>query len=174
MALQSNIQLFIGGVSIKAFKKLHLQQEIDTHHSLEILCRRDVLEKTSDADTNESNDFLGQTILLSVTSLDAVDTYKELKFKGIITEVKVTNGFYREVGDSVLIKAQSNSILTDDGPHYASFSDESLASILSTVFQKYDRSKLQTLISPRSDDALHYCVQQGESSFEFASRLSAQ
>jgi len=174
MALQSNIQLFIGGVSIKAFKKLTLQQEIDAHHSLEILCRRDVLEDISTEDQNESNDFLGQTIIFSVTSLDRVDSYKELKFKGIVTEVKVTNGFHREIGDSILIKAKSNSVLTDDGPHYTSYSDENLEAILSDTFQKYDRSKLNTIISPKIKNSLHYCVQQKESSFEFASRLATQ
>ncbi|WP_378172703.1 type VI secretion system Vgr family protein [Aquimarina sp. SS2-1] len=174
MALQSNIQLFIGGISITAFKELTLQQEIDNHHTLELLCRKDVLENISDQNEEESNDFLGQTIILSVTPLDVVDVYKELKFNGVVTEVKVTNGFHQSMGDSILIKAKSNSILTDDGPHYASFSDENLESILSSVFQKYDRSKLNTTISTRYNDALHYCVQQGESSFEFASRLSAQ
>ncbi|WP_299223471.1 type VI secretion system Vgr family protein [uncultured Aquimarina sp.] len=174
MALQSNIQLFIGGVSIKAFKELTLKQEIDDHHTLEILCRRDVLEKKSDLNEDESNDFLGQTIILSVSSLDSLDIYKELKFNGVVAEVKVTNGFHQSMGDSILIKAKSNSILTDDGPHYASFSDENLESILTSVFQKYDRSKLNTTVSTRSNDALHYCVQNGESSFEFASRLSAQ
>ncbi|WP_299261476.1 type VI secretion system Vgr family protein [uncultured Aquimarina sp.] len=174
MALQSNIQLFIGGVSIKAFKELTLKQEIDNHHTLEILCRRDVLEKISDLNEEKSNDFLGQTIILSITSLDTLDIYKELKFNGVVTEVKVTNGFHQSMGDSILIKAKSNSILTDDGPHYASFSDKNLESILTSVFQKYDRSKLSTTVSTRSNDDLHYCVQNGESSFEFASRLSAQ
>ncbi|MFD2562673.1 type VI secretion system Vgr family protein [Aquimarina rubra] len=174
MALQSNIQLFIGGISIKAFKGLTLQQEIDNHHTLELLCRKDVLENISDQNDDQSNDFLGQTIILSISSLDAIDLYKELKFNGVVTEVKVTNGFHQSMGDSILIRAKSNSILTDDGPHYASFSDENLESILSNVFQKYDRSKLNTILSTRSDSSLHYCVQQGESSFEFASRLSAQ
>ncbi|SEM29549.1 Rhs element Vgr protein [Aquimarina amphilecti] len=174
MALQSNIQIFIGGVSIKAFKKLTLKQEIDDHHSLEILCRKDVLEKVSDLYEDESNDFLGQTIILSISSLDSVNVYKELKFNGVVTEVKVTNGFHQSMGDSILIKAKSNSILTDDGPHYASFSDENLTSILTDVFQKYDRSKLNTTITTRFNNPLHYCVQQGESSFQFASRLSAQ
>ncbi|WP_299443243.1 type VI secretion system Vgr family protein [uncultured Aquimarina sp.] len=174
MALQSNIQLFIGGVSIKAFKELSLQQEIDDHHTLEILCRRDVLEKVSDLSQDESNDFLGQTIILSVSSIDTIDVYKELKFNGVVTEIKVTNGFHQSMGDSILIKAKSNSILTDDGPHYASFNDENLESILTNVFQKYDRSKLNTTITTRTKNNLHYCVQHEESSFEFASRLSAQ
>ncbi|WP_405207068.1 type VI secretion system Vgr family protein [Aquimarina sp. LLG6339-5] len=174
MALQSNIQIFIGGVSIKAFKKLTLKQEIDDHHTLEILCRKDVLEKVSDLYEDESNDFLGQTIIISISSLDSVNVYKELKFNGVVTEVKVTNGFHQSMGDSILINAKSNSILTDDGPHYASFSDENLTSILTDVFQKYDRSKLNTTITTRFNNPLHYCVQQGESSFQFASRLSAQ
>ncbi|WP_108805547.1 type VI secretion system Vgr family protein [Aquimarina sp. Aq107] len=174
MALQSNIQIFIGGVSIKAYKKLTLKQEIDDHHTLEILCRKDVLEKVSDLYEDESNDFLGQTIILSISSLDSVNVYKELKFNGVVTEVKVTNGFHQSMGDSILINAKSNSILTDDGPHYASFSDENLSSILTGVFQKYDRSKLNTSITTRFNSPLHYCVQQGESSFQFASRLSAQ
>lgn len=174
MALQSKIQLFIGGFCIKAFKKLTLQQEIDDHHTIELLCRRDVLENASNLDEEVSNDFLGQTITLTISSLDTVDIYKELKFKGIVTEIKLTNGFHQSTGDSILIKAKSNSILTDDGPNYTSFSDENLESILTQSFQQYDRSKLNTSIKTRSKDTLHYCVQNGESSFEFASRLSKQ
>ena len=122
MALQSNIQLSIGGIPIKAFKELKLQQEIDAHHTLEILCRRDVLEDISNNNNNDSNDFLGQSLILTISSVDSINTYKELKFSAVVTEVKVTNGFYQTNGDSILIKAMSGSILTDDGPNYASFS----------------------------------------------------
>ncbi|MBQ4822422.1 phage baseplate assembly protein V [Aquimarina sp. MMG016] len=174
MALQSNVKIYVGSTPIDAFKDLKLYQEIDAHQTLEITCRTDVLENISDKNNDESNDFLGQTITLMISSLDTINIYKELKFKGVVTEVKTTNGFHRQMGDSILIKAKSNSILTDDGPHYASYSDADLGSILSDVFQKYDRSKLTTEINPKFNDNLHYCVQQGESSFEYASRLATQ
>ncbi|GAA4107073.1 phage baseplate assembly protein V [Aquimarina addita] len=174
MALQSNIQIYIGGSLIGAFKELTLDQEIDMHHNLRLVCRRDVLERISKNSEDESKDLLGQTIQVSVSSLKAVSGYAELKFNGIVTEVKSTKGFLNQTGDLIVITANSNSILTDDGPHYASYSDVDLVSILNTVFQKYDRSKLSTVIQPKLSSSLHYSVQNGESSYGYASRLASQ
>lgn len=174
MALQSNIQFFIGGSCIHAFKELSLHQEIDAHHILTLMCRRDVLERISNEPEDESKDLLGQTIQLSVSSLNAIHGYEDLRFNGIVTEIKSTKGFLNQTGDLIVITANSNSILTDDGPHYASYSDVDLVSILNTVFQKYDRSKLSTIIKPQLTSPLHYSVQNGESSYQYASRLAAQ
>ncbi|MFD0860711.1 type VI secretion system Vgr family protein [Sungkyunkwania multivorans] len=174
MALQSNVQIYIGGSQIPAFTNLILDQEIDAHHTFELVCRRDVLEQHQNDLNDESNDYLGKIFVLTISSLDTINAYKELKFKGIVTEVTSTRGFLYQGGDFITITGKSCSILADDGPHFASFSDADLASILDSSFQPYDRSKLKSTVAPRFTHPLHYCVQNGESSFQFASRLAAQ
>lgn len=174
MALQSNTQIFIGSIPIYAYKHLMLHQEIDAHHSLELVCRMDVLENISGDIASQTKDFLGETITIKITSIDVVATYKELEFKGIVTSVNNTKGFYQQNGDLVSIKAHSCSIITDDGPHYDSHNDVGLSEILDKTFRGYDQSILATSFNPQNSDTLHYSVQHNESAFEYASRLAAQ
>ncbi len=174
MALHSSIQLFIGEIEILAFKRIEILQEIGTHHNIELTCRRDVLEYVgSDMDKNSQN-FLGQTVLISVSSIEALSGYHDLELKGVITSVESIKGFSGDAEDTIVIRAKSTSIITDDGPHYNSFSDMDLKSILKQVFQKYDQSKLTTAIQPRLTQALHYSVQNGESAYQYVNRLAIQ
>ncbi len=178
MKLHTDIKISIDGTQIKALKELKLHQEIDAHHTIELICRRDVLEKKSDKYNRDSEDMLGQTLLLTISLLEedsSASIYsKNLKFKGIVTNITNEKGFYKGTGDLVIISAKSTSILTDDGPHNASYSDIDLNTMLRKVFQKYDRSALRTSINARRSDILPYCVQNGESSYQYASRLAAQ
>ncbi|MBQ4818693.1 phage baseplate assembly protein V [Aquimarina sp. MMG016] len=174
MALQSNTQIFIEGNPIHAYKRLTLHQEINSHHTLELVCRMDVLEKTSGEVASESKNFLGKIITLKVSSLDGASGYKELEFKGIVTSVNNTKGFHQQGGDLISIKAHSPSIIADDGPHYDSHSDVGLSEILNKTFQGYDQSKLETSFSPQNKETLHYSVQHNESAYKYASRLAAQ
>lgn len=174
MALQSNIQIYIGGNQITAFKELSLYQGLAQHHMLELVCRMDVLEELSGEIASESRNFLGEIITLQVTTLDTLEGYKELEFKGVVTGVNNTKAFHQGGGDLVIIKAQSATVLADDGPHYTSYNDMGLAEILDQTFQGYDQSKLETNFSPQYNDPLHYSVQQQESAWQYASRLAAQ
>lgn len=175
MALQSNTTIFISEFEITAFKKITLQQNIDAHHTLDLECRMDVLEDLSLTLGESSKHFLGETITLQTQSLDDFGGYKSLEFKGIVTRVKTVKGHESgEGGDSIIIKAQSPTFISDDGPHYASYNDVTLSEIIEKTFQEYDKSKLELLIKPKNNSALHYCVQHKESSFQFASRLAAQ
>jgi len=97
MALQSNIQIYIGGNAIHAFKRLTLHQEIDSHHLLELVCRMDVLEEISVEIASESRNFLGEIVTVQVTTLDNLEGYKELEFKGVVTSVNNTKAFHQGV-----------------------------------------------------------------------------
>ncbi|WP_343765321.1 contractile injection system protein, VgrG/Pvc8 family, partial [Gangjinia marincola] len=174
MALQSNTRVFIGGNPIHAFKRLMLRQDLDAHHYLELVCRMDVLEKASAELAEESRNFLGELLTVKVESLTDFQDYKTLEFKGVVTAVNSTKGFHAHQGDLVTIKAQSCSILADDGPHYASFNDVGLEDILHQTFQGYDQGKLELSLQPVYSEALHYSVQQHESAYQYASRLAAQ
>ena len=174
MALQSNTSIFIAGKEITAFKRIMLQQQIDAHHILEIVCRMDVLEDLTQELGESSKNFLGELVTIEITSHNNVESYMPLNFKGIVTQVKTIKGHEASEGDSVVIKAQSPTFIADDGAHYASFSDVSISEILDNTFRDYDTSKLELLIQPANDVTLHYSVQHNESAYNFASRLAAQ
>lgn len=174
MAIQTTTQISIGGTPIQAYKKLSIQQDLSDHHRFELTCRVDVLEKLSEELASETRNFLGETIIVQVDSLGGFSGYKELEFKGVVTEINTSKGYHTKDGDLTIIKGYGASILADDGPHFASHNDVSLAEILEVTFQGYDQSKLETKFSPDFSDSLHYSVRAGESSFEYARRLAAQ
>jgi len=174
MALQSKTNIYINGKEIKAFKRLMLNQQLDSHHVMELVCRMDVLEDLSQTLGESSKNYLGETIALQITSLDAYTGYKALEFKGIVTQVKTVKGHEASSGDTIVIKAQSPTFIADDGPNYASFNDTNLSDILNKTFSGYDKSKLDVLIQPNNNSSLHYSVQHNESAYDYASRLAAQ
>ncbi|WP_298320663.1 phage baseplate assembly protein V [uncultured Aquimarina sp.] len=174
MALQSTTQIFIGGSPINAYKRLMLHQEIDAHHILELVCRMDVLENITGDIASQTKNYLGQIITVQISSLGTLSGYREFEFKGVVTSVNSTMGFHQQNGDLVTIKAHSCSIIADDGPHYNSFNDVDLATILDETFKGYDQSKLETIFNPSGSDNIHYSVQHKESAFQYTSRLAAQ
>uniref|UniRef100_UPI000CDE6C25 type VI secretion system Vgr family protein n=1 Tax=Aquimarina sp. I32.4 TaxID=2053903 RepID=UPI000CDE6C25 len=87
--------------------------------------------------------------------------------------VETVKGFEESQGDLICIKAKSASILADNFPHYASYSEVGLSDILQDTFQGYDLGKLETNFAPTNSSTIHYSVQHNESDFAYASRLSA-
>ncbi|WP_027392106.1 type VI secretion system Vgr family protein [Aquimarina latercula] len=174
MALQSKLDIYIGDTPITSFKKFSLRQKITEHHDFELICRTDVLEQLSGEMVSQTKNFLGESFVVQIKPLGFIGGYKELAFKGIVTSVNSTKGFQNSTGDSVVISGKSSSIIADDGPHYASHNDVPLSDILQKTFQGYDISMLALSFDPTKTDALHYSVQQNESSYEYATRLAAQ
>ncbi len=173
MALQSTTQIFISGTPINSYVSLQLKQELSAHHELELVCRADVVEKLSEELIGESKEYLGGIITVQISSTTDLGAYKELEFKGVVTQVKARKGFHNKTGDLVTIVAKSTSILSEDGNHYASFNDVSLSEILDHTFQGYDKGRLETNFTPVSSDTIHYSVQHNQSAFSYASRLAA-
>ncbi|TPN82967.1 type VI secretion system Vgr family protein [Aquimarina algicola] len=173
MALETTTQIFISGTPIRSYKSIKLNQEISSHHDLTLVCRADVVEGLSDDMIGESKDHLGATITVRVSPALNIGSYRELEFKGIIIKVEGAKGSEYGKSDMVIFHAKSTSILSDDGAHYASFTDVGLAEILEDTFSEYDRGKLETRFSPTSSDTVHYAVQHNQSAFDFAGRLAA-
>ncbi|WP_108866402.1 type VI secretion system Vgr family protein [Aquimarina aquimarini] len=174
MALQSKLEIYIGETAITCFKKFTLNQKIDDHHHFELICRVDTIENPRSEIAIESKSFLNEIFIIQVSSVDFTEEYKELEFKGVVTSVNIAKGFHQSQGDIITISGEGACIITDDGSHYASYTDSSLSDILQDVFMGYDRSKLAMDITPRNNSPLHYCVQHNESAFAYASRLAAQ
>ncbi|KAB1067303.1 hypothetical protein F6U93_12895 [Tamlana haliotis] len=172
MALQSVTEIYIGDTAINAFKSFNLIQNINAHHELRLECRTDVLETISGEIANTSKKYLGEVLTLKVSSLTAYSAYKVLEFKGVVTSVSNKRG--RNSEHIVLIKAQSPTILCDDGPHYNSYLNQSLSDVLSDTLDGYDTAKLSAKINPRNAAPIPYTVQHHESNWGYMSRLAMQ
>ncbi|AXT60409.1 hypothetical protein D1816_08615 [Aquimarina sp. AD10] len=172
MALQSHTQIFIGNTPITSFKRFVLDQGINAHHFLQLECRTDVLENLGGELSSTTKNYLGEVLTIQVASLSEFSGYKELEFKGVVTSVANKKGANSE--HIVIVKAESPTVLCDDGPHYSSHLDKSLSDILSDTLEGYDTSKLSTTISPQNTSTIHYSVQHKESNWQYASRLAMQ
>ncbi|MEL0650801.1 phage baseplate assembly protein V [Algibacter sp. TI.3.09] len=172
MALQSVTEIFIGSTAITSFKRFVLDQGINAHHFLNLECRTDVLENLEGEISNSTKNYLGETLTLQVSSLSDFSGYKTLEFKGVVTSVANKRGYNNE--NIVTIKAESPTVLCDDGPHYNSFLDKSLSHIIALTLQGYDTSKLSAIMNPQNSAPVHYSVQHKESNWRYASRLAMQ
>ncbi|WP_103863882.1 type VI secretion system Vgr family protein [Aquimarina sp. I32.4] len=173
MALQTSTTIYIADKRLDSYQNLRLIQEIDAHHDLELVCRTDAVEKLSEELIGDSKDYLGSIITIQISANLGLPNYRELEFKGIITEIKATRGFEEVQGDLVTLIAKSTSILADNINHYTSYTNLGLSDILQQTFQGYDTGKLGTEFEPTSSDSIHYSVQHNESDFAYASRLAA-
>ena len=175
MALQSKTDIYIAGNPIPAFQEFNLHQNLGVHHSFELVCRMDVLEKASLGSLAEdSKNYLGETFTFQVNSLGEFSGYKTLEFKGVVTSVNSLKAFNHKNGDLVIIGGHSTTILAEDGPHYSSHNDVTLQDILEKTFAGYDKGKLETAFEPRTSGPLHYSVQNNESSWQYTARLASQ
>jgi len=171
MALHSQVELYIGNQEILTFIDLTIIQEIGQHHLVKLTCRRDMFETAA---SSTSYNFIGESLIISISALINFEGYSHLKWKGVITEMENTKGFLGDSQDTISFIAKSPTILLDDGPNYNSFVDTDLTTILKRTFQNYDRSKLHYTINPKLEKPLHYSVQNGESSYNYANRLARQ
>jgi len=133
-----------------------------------------VIYLLNDGISGESINFLGEIFLLQVASSNGFSDNEVLEFKGIVTAINSVKGFYQKTGDLIHIKGKGSSIITDDGPHYASHQGTTLSGILDKTFSGYDKGVLKLNFSPQNTNVIHYSVQQEESAFQYASRLASQ
>lgn len=171
MALLSKTSIYIGRKEVRTFKNLYLDQRIDAHHSLEVVFHMETFESDSSELAEKSKEFLGKKIAIQIASISERSNLGVLEFKGIITEIKIVKGHDTGAGEEIIIGAKSSTILADDGAHYDSFSEMSLADIVDKTLRPY---QIDHDIAPRYTDVIQYCVQQNESAFTFIGRLAAQ
>ncbi|WP_146052746.1 hypothetical protein, partial [Aquimarina sp. I32.4] len=88
MAIQTTTTIYIANKQLSSYKTLQLHQEIDAHHSLELVCRTDAIEQLSDELIGESKEYIGSIITIQVSANSTVDSYRELEFKGVVTGVE--------------------------------------------------------------------------------------
>ncbi|WP_062055986.1 type VI secretion system Vgr family protein [Aquimarina longa] len=173
MSLQTNTIIYLSGTKLDSYISLRLCQQLAAHHDLELICRADVIQQVTEELIGDSKEYLGGIITLQIQAISKYGGYKELEFKGIVTVLQGIKGYDQQQGDVMLLQAKSTSILSDDGAHYASYTDMNLSEILQRTFQGYDIGRLATNFAPRFSDTIHYSVQHNQSAFSYASRLAA-
>ncbi|MGB1308470.1 MAG: type VI secretion system Vgr family protein [Oceanihabitans sp.] len=176
MALLSNTEICINGKALHHFKKFSLHQELAAHHNLNLYCQLSNIQAFCKHLNEDIEDLLGQVITIEISASNKTDYYGELKFKGVIIGLKIKKGLQASEGDFLIIKAQSPTILAEDGPHYTSFNEMTFTNIIDETFNNYDSSKLtvDTKNSKLNRDSITYTVQYNESCFNFAKRLAAR
>ncbi|WP_452219805.1 type VI secretion system Vgr family protein [Lacinutrix salivirga] len=175
MAMLSKTQININSSELPYFSKCILQQEIGTHHIMDLQCLLETIERFCETTNQQIEDLLGAPITIETTSYADLGFFGTLKFKGIITDLNFKKGVYASDGNHVLITAKSPTILCDDGPHNTSYSDMSFVDIMQQNFNNYDRSKLK--INTQNSNLttpLAYTVQSNQSCFNFAQQMAAR
>ncbi len=176
MALQTEIQVSIGGEVIPFINSFSLKEDIGEHSSFKIAVRGDILETELNGTSllENSKNFLGQDCIIQVDDHGRDLGYTSLQFKGIVTHINSEKGKDGAgVGDIINIHGMSSSIIIDDGPHMSSALDTPLSEAIQNVLGIYDQSKLNINITPENDDTLMYSVQNQESGFQYMQRLAA-
>lgn len=175
MAILSTTHIHINGNKLPYYNSCSLHQEIGEHHTLDLYCLLETIEKFCGDNNQEMEELLGTIITIETKSYAGISFHGTLKFKGIITGLSYQKGLYSNAGDLILIKAQSPTIIADDGPHHTSFNDKSFIDIMEDTFSNYDTSRLK-INTQNSDlsEPLTYTVQYNESCFRFAQRMAAR
>lgn len=175
MALLSTTNISINGNPLPYYSSCSLHQEIGEHHSMELHCLLDTIQRFCDKNGVQIEDLLGNVITLETKSLSNLDFQGTLKFKGIITGLNYKEGLYSNYGNFVVITAKSPTIISDDGPHHHSYNDMSFVDIMDKNFNSYDTSKLSINTSnSKLTEPFIYTVQANESCFQFAQRMAAR
>ncbi|WP_452219463.1 type VI secretion system Vgr family protein [Lacinutrix salivirga] len=175
MALLSTTNISINGNPLPYYSSCSLHQEIGEHHTMELHCLLDTIQRFCDKNGLAIEDLLSQIITIETKSFTDLEHQGNFKFKGIITGLNYKKGLHSSEGDFVVIKAKSPTIISDDGPHHTSYSDMSFIDIMDKTFTSYDSSKLKINTSDsKLSEPLIYTVQYNESCFKFAQRLAAR
>ncbi|WP_299888205.1 phage baseplate assembly protein V [uncultured Lacinutrix sp.] len=175
MAILSTTHIHINGNELPYYNSCSLHQEIGQHHTMDLHCLLETIQRFCKDNSQEIEDLLGSIITIETKSYADIDFHGMLKFKGIITGLSYRKGMYSSEGDYVIIKAKSPTIIADDGPHYTSYNDMSFVDIIEQNFSNYDTSKLKINTSnSKLSEPLTYTVQSNESCFSFAQRMAAR
>ena len=175
MAILSTTQIYINGNALPNYNSCNLHQEIETHHRLDLECLLEDIQHFCKDNDQEVEELLGTIITIETKSYADISFHGALRFKGVITGLNYKNGLFSNQGDVIVIKAQSPTIIADDGPHHTSYSDTSFIDIIEDNFRSYDTSKLKiNTKNSKLSEPLTYTVQYNESCFKFAQRLAAR
>ena len=138
--------------------------------SLSFTMTRDPEEGANDPLINVCGSIAGKdiTLTLQVMGLNQETELGELEFYGFIAEaygVRSGTQYY------INVEAQSWEALLSDNPTCKSFENMTLADIVEDVLDEYS-DRIESIINPRFQELIPYCVQYNETNYQFLQRLA--
>lgn len=152
-----------------------LSQGLLSPSLLTFVMHKGPMEDISETTFSVCGEIIGKEIKLSL-STELVGTVKkenvsgDVEFKGVITSA---SGIRSASEYSIVVEAGSWDSLLQDNPNCKSYEDKSLDDIVKDVLNDYS-GKIDTELSPRHSEIIHYCVQYNETNYQFLSRLASR
>ena len=158
------------------FSRLLISQQLDWHHSFELVVPTDQLEGEGKTFIMESHKLLGKTASIqfeeTVQGGGNGQSGKKQIFKGVVTGVSLSK--QSTVQSELIVSGLAPTAALDALPHTRSFQKKTLQQIVDEVI-KPQKSRFSSLkISPQFKTAIPYITQYKESNFIFLSRLAAR
>ncbi|WP_019668313.1 type VI secretion system Vgr family protein [Eudoraea adriatica] len=163
MTLSFKTTILLDSKEIPIIKELHLYQKVHAHHTLEA---RVPLSVFKDSDSHQ---FLGKAFSVEILTNNTLnETVGRLEFKGIVTAINMLKGS-SILGNELVIIASSKDIVSNEGPHYNCFHENSLDDIVKKALHGYD---FDLTVDSYYKSIIDYTVQHHESAYEFVKRLA--
>ncbi len=169
MALHTIITITIDGEEYQNIIDLQINQGILGHHQFSAGLLSNHFEEDGTTIISKSQELIGQTVDITISNYEGVTTMSEGFFSGVITEAEAYKSQEDEMGDFIIIKGYSPTILMDNGPHCNTFEKKTLTDIVGAVSGDYGVAVKTT---PVNSDTLEYTVQYNQSSYEFIKHLA--
>ena len=171
MSLHTITTISINGLQITSFEQLQITQEIDGHHTFEILISQDKLRSSGKTLFEQIKDLFGKEVRIEIKP-ELPGSSATLLFRGIATNI-VTGKSVNGIDGFCNIKGHSPTILLDDDPSIAVFEEKSLQAIAGEILKKYPSNLLKSNNQPKHKDLLKYSVQYKENSWHYLQRLAS-
>ena len=158
-----------GRKKIETFTSITIAQKHNWHHTFELSLALDDVEGQDKTGFEQSRNFIGKGIKISISSMSGSDTYNQ--FNGIITDISIAR--HSGTGADVVFKGYSPTILLEDGENTRCYAEKSISQIVAEVTKGYPKD-LSVKSSPSPDTKFDYLVQYRETNFAFLTRLAEE
>lgn len=175
MAQQIGIEIVIDSqLTVSPFAYLTVNQKINDHHEFELRFNHDIKDGDDPITISKYYEYLGKSITITFGAdlYDSASKHVDKTFKGIITEVMMSDSPY-DVG-SIIVKGKSASILLESREHCTLFLDADLRNIVNQIVNNAPSNLLSNSVQPDYKKPIPYIVQYKESNFSFLKRLAAE
>jgi Rhs element Vgr protein len=158
----------IEGKPVKQFRMLTLTQGIFAHHTFQLTCPVEAIDRKEGTIFNNSASWIGASIQMEIRRDGAAEA---LQFHGLINQITTDkqNGY---AGD-IIISGASPTILLDAGLQCQSWEEKTLHHIIQDILNRFPQNLLPFHISTAVTGPLQYTVQYQETAWQFLRRLAA-
>ncbi len=169
MALHTIITIAINGEEYQNINNLQINQGILGHHQFSVALLSNHFEEDGYTIISKSQEFIGQTIEITISNYEGNTTMNEGFFSGIITEAEAYKSQVDDFGDYIIVKGCSPTITMDNGLHCNTFEKKTLSDIVNSLSGDFG---VAIKCSPLNSEIHDYIVQYNQSSFEFLKHLA--